>query len=113
MEPGFRRHGPDGPGGNIRCVYGEHLHAAAEQQRECAEEIALVYVAAHRLDVSSGTTDSDGVDVRGVQLEPRDTHCKGGGHCPGSTAEVQHHTGLRSTSGLEKYCGLVHQQFGS
>ena len=56
--------------GHIRRVADQDADAAAQRPRQRAEQVALVDVAAGRLDVAPGARDRGRVDVGGVQLGP-------------------------------------------
>jgi hypothetical protein len=54
--------------GDVRRVADQDADAAAQRPRQRAEQVALVDVAAGRLDVAPGARDRGRVDVGGVQL---------------------------------------------
>ena len=95
VQPGLGRQQPDLPGGHVRHVGDQDVHAAVQRGGQRLEEVAGVDVGADRGEVAAGAGHRGGVDVGGVQLGGVQGGGERGAHRAGTAAQVDDHRARR------------------
>ena len=95
VQPGLGRQQPDLPGGHVRHVGDQDVHAAAQRGGQRLEEVDRSRRGRRRGEVAAGAGHRGGVDVGGVQLGGVQGGGERGAHRAGTAAQVDDHRARR------------------